>query len=66
MVGLLRAPRDRHDLLCWNGVAVVLARMVYESRAAVIKGVFGRDIGGATLLAYHHRGLPLVASRVRG
>ena len=41
MVGLLRAPRDLRDLLCWNGVAVVLARVVYQGRATVVKGVFG-------------------------
>ena len=66
MVGLLRARWNLGDLLRWNGIPVVLARMVYQGRAAVIDRLFGYAIGGATLFAGHYSGLPLVASRVRG
>ena len=66
MVRLLRARWDLGDLLRWNGVPVVLARMVYQGCAAVINRLFGRGIGGNSLFADHYSRLPLVASRVRG
>ena len=66
MVRRLRARWDLGDLLRWDGVPVVLARMIYEGCAAVINRLFGHAISDATLFADHYSGLPLVASRVRG
>ena len=66
MMRLLRARWDLGDLLRWDGVPVVLARMTYERCAAVSNRLFGHTIGDTTLFADHYSGLPLVASRVRG
>ena len=66
MVRGLRARWDLGDLLRWDGVPVVLARMVYEGCAAVINRLFGHAIGDTTLFADHYSRLPLMASRVRG
>ena len=66
MVGLLRARWDLGDLLRWDRIPVVLARMVYQGCAAVSNRLLGHAIGDTALFADHHSRLPLVASRVRG